>query len=66
VSPCSDLDSGGRAVCDEGHFCERHYREAALEHAWLAQQPRSFVTGVLSDEQEQYLRDAGRGHLVAP
>jgi hypothetical protein len=61
---CNDLGSGGRAVCDEGHYCERHYREAEADHAYLRGVPRSAVMGELSDEQVQDLRDAGRGHLV--
>jgi hypothetical protein len=51
-------------VCDEGYYCEKHYREAAAEHAWMRGKPLSCVTGVLSDEEVQELRDAGRGHLV--
>lgn len=65
-SECSDLDSGGRAVCDEGYYCERHFREAEADHAYLRGQPSSVITGELTEEQVQDLRDAGRGHLVLP
>lgn len=62
---CSDMGlEGQRAKCDEGLYCERHYREAAAEHAWMAGQPKSVVTGELDEEQKQDLRDAGRGHLL--
>lgn len=64
MDECSDLGTDGRAVCDEGLYCEKHYQEAAAEHAWMAGRPLSDVTGVLSEEQEQDLRDAGRGHLI--
>lgn len=61
---CSDLGTDGRAECDEGLYCEKHYREAAAEHAWMAGKPLSLVTGRLSEEQRQELREAGRGHLL--
>lgn len=51
---------------DEGRMCEEHANEAMREHAWMRGRPLSVVTGVLSDEQKQDLRDAGRGHLVRP
>ena len=63
---CSDLGTDGRAVCDEGLYCEKHYQEAAAEHAYLANVPQSYVTGKYSDEERQDLIDAGRGHLLPP
>lgn len=61
---CSDLDTGGRAECDEGLYCERHYREAADEHAWMGEAVRNGYRQLTDEELAQDLRDAGRGHLV--
>ena len=63
---CSDLGTGMRAICDEGYYCEKHFREAEKEHSWMAHVPFSVVTGVMNEEEEQDLRDAGRGHLLPP
>jgi len=53
---CADL---------EGNYCsEECAAEAAKEHEWMRGKPLSSITGVLSDEEQQDLRDAGRGHLV--
>jgi hypothetical protein len=38
--------------------------EEAKEHEWMRGKPLSAVTGKLSEDEEQDLRDAGRGHLL--
>jgi hypothetical protein len=63
---CSDLGTDGRAVCDEGYYCEKHYQEQLAEHAWMAGVPLSSVTGVIEPDERQDLIDAGRGHLLPP
>jgi hypothetical protein len=56
--------------CDnlDGDYCESHreeaYRKGLAEHGWMAGMPASILTGKLSDDEKQDLKDAGRGHLV--
>lgn len=53
---CADLD---------GDYCsEECSKEATAEFAYLKDLPLSALVGGLSSEQEQDVRDAGRGHLV--
>lgn len=57
---CANTDGG---YCSEE--CEDEAHAAGLaEHSWMAGKPLSSVTGVLSEEEKQDLRDAGRGHLA--
>jgi hypothetical protein len=51
---------------DEGRRCEICEEEAMKEHAWMRGKSQGACTGVLSEEEKQELRDAGRGHLVSP
>jgi hypothetical protein len=51
--------------CGEGQMCDKHTAEAIREHSWMRGNPLSAVTGALSDEDKQDLRDAGRGHLIS-
>lgn len=54
--------------CDERHSCDKHTAEAMADHAYLRGAPRHTVFNdqQAKDERDQELRDAGRGHLVAP
>lgn len=45
-------------------MCDKHAAEAQAEHAWMRGRSKGACTGVLSDEDKQDIRDAGRGHLV--
>jgi len=58
---CRSLD-----VCDgeRGIWCEKHWQEKLYEYGWMRGKPLSAVTGVMSEEDKQDMRDAGRGHLV--
>jgi hypothetical protein len=52
--------------CDEGQMCDKHTAEAIREHSWLRNLPRFQVYGdaQATEEFNQQLRDAGRGHLA--
>jgi hypothetical protein len=57
-------DCSSRVICDEGNWCDRHFAEAMKENEWMRGLPLSAVTGVMSEQDKQDLRDAGRGHLL--
>lgn len=59
-----DPDCHSFRKCDEEVYCDKHFDEASKENAWMLGVPLSAITGVMSDEDKQELRDAGRGHLV--
>ena len=61
-----DRDCRALDVCDgeTGAWCEKHWQEQLHEHGWMRGKPLSAVTGVMSEQDKQDLRDAGRGHLV--
>jgi hypothetical protein len=50
--------------CDEDRSCDKHREEARKEHEYLRGMSRGAALGVMSEEEKQDLRDAGRGHLV--
>jgi hypothetical protein len=52
--------------CDDGRMCDSHEAQALREHAWMRGQSKGACTGVMSEQDEQDMRDAGRGHLVRP
>jgi hypothetical protein len=58
---CHSLDH-----CDEGRQCDKHAAEAMAEHAWMRNVSQGAVTGVMSEQDKQDLRDAGKGHKVRP
>lgn len=59
------LDDGeGEACGDEGRLCEICLADCEKEHAWMRGQSKGACTGVMSEQDKQDLRDAGRGHLV--
>jgi hypothetical protein len=63
---CSDLGTDGRAVCDEGYYCEFHYREKEREMyaEWLN---RAFARVMFDhDAYREQMCDAGRAHLLPP
>jgi hypothetical protein len=63
VRPLEDNEHG--ALCgDEGRLCDICFAEAMAEHAWMRNVSIGAVTGVMSEQDKQDLRDAGRGHLV--
>jgi hypothetical protein len=53
-----------RCECDGERYCDKHLNEQQKLHEWMRGLPKSAITGVLSEEEEQDLRDAGRGHLL--
>lgn len=57
-------DCASHRVCDEGRYCDKHMAEQEAAHAYLRHVPLGAVTGRLSDQDKQDLRDAGRGHLI--
>lgn len=59
-----DPDCHSYRECDDGVYCDKHFDEASKENAWMLGVPLSAITGVMSEQDEQDLRDAGRGHLV--
>lgn len=59
-----DPDCHSFTKCDEHHQCDKHAAAAEAENAWMRNVSISAVTGVMSEEDKQDLRDAGRGHLV--
>jgi hypothetical protein len=50
--------------CDDGKYCDKHLEQAMQEHAWMAHVGLSAVTGEMSEQDKQDIRDAGRGHLL--
>ena len=58
------IDDYGNLCGDEGRRCDACEEAEMREHAWMAHVPLSAITGVMSEEEKQDLRDAGRGHLV--
>jgi hypothetical protein len=61
---CSDLGTDGRAVCDEGYMCVKHYREEdAYWRAVWDVTPRAERD---PDAYREQMRDAGRAHLLPP
>jgi hypothetical protein len=58
------IDEHGNTCGDEGRMCDACFAKAMAEHSWMRGKPLSAVTGVMSEEDKQELRDAGRGHLV--
>ena len=59
-----DPNCNSRTVCDEGRYCDRHFAEAELENRWMLRSSFGAVTGRMSEQDKQDMRDAGRGHLV--
>jgi hypothetical protein len=59
-----DPDCHSLELCDEERYCDRHFDEATQENAWMLGVPLCALTGVMSEQDKQDLRDAGRGHLV--
>jgi hypothetical protein len=57
-------DCHSRTECDGDHTCDKHMAEMEAEHSWMRGRSKGACTGVMSDEDKQDLRDAGRGHLV--
>lgn len=53
-------------TCDEDRSCDKHRAEAMAEHAWMRGRSKGACTGVMSEQDKQDMRDAGRGHLVLP
>jgi hypothetical protein len=49
---------------DEGRLCDTCSAEAQKEHEYLRGMSRGAALGVMSEEEKQDLRDAGRGHLL--
>lgn len=58
------LDCHSRIECDGDHSCDKHMAEAEAEHSWMRGRSKGACTGVMSEQDKQDLRDAGRGHLV--
>jgi hypothetical protein len=58
-------DGRDRIHCgDEGRLCDTCSAEAQKDHEYLRGMSRGAALGVMSEEEKQDLRDAGRGHLV--
>jgi hypothetical protein len=73
--PYADPETGGdvhesdchsQVECADGRWCDRHLAEAEAEHSWMRNVSIGAVTGVMSEQDKQDMRDAGRGHLVMP
>lgn len=61
--PLEDNEHG--ALCgDEGRLCDKCFAEAVAEHSWMRNVSRGAATGVMSEQDKQDLRDAGKGHKV--
>jgi hypothetical protein len=59
-----DPDCNSYRECDEQAYCDKHFDEASRENAWMLGVSLGAITGVMSDEEKQDMRDGGRGHLV--
>lgn len=64
VTGCANRLDSGQPCGDEGRMCEKCEAEAMAEHSWMRGRSQGTCTGVMSEQDKQDLRDAGRGHLV--
>lgn len=68
VTGCQNVINDRGTPCgDEGRMCESCQADAMADHAYLRGLPRHAVFNdqQATDERNQELRDAGRGHLVS-
>jgi hypothetical protein len=67
-SPSGPHDPDCRALhkgCDDGErMCDKHWRQHRADFAYLRNIPLSAVTGVMSEEEKQNMRDSGHAHLL--
>lgn len=61
---CPNLLEDGNPCGDEGRSCDACQEADMREYSYLRFVPLGAVTGRLSDQDKQDMRDSGRGHLV--
>lgn len=54
-----------RAIAGMSANVDACFQKEMADHAWMRNVPRGVVTGVMSEDEKQQLRDAGRGPFGA-
>ncbi len=61
---CTNLTEDGQECGDEGVLCDACFEQDIRDHLWMRGLSYGAITGRMSAEDEQDVRDAGRSHLL--